>query len=101
MRRTCGWAWPPGVPVVALTNTEGDLGEFFPPGEVAERTAALADVARGVLQLTQSRRKRAVADVRASLPLTTAFFDDAIHLSPAGSDRLAEVVFRAIKKHGL
>ena len=54
--------------------------------------------AAGVLQM---RSKRAVADVRAALPLGAQHFDDALHPSPAGSDRIAEAVFQAIKLHGL
>ena len=88
-----------GVPVVVLTNPEADLGEFFTaPEELAERTAALAAVADGVLRM---RKRRAVADVRTALPLQPEFFDDALHPSPAGSDKLAEVVFQTIKFHGL
>mmetsp|Transcript_24551 Transcript_24551/g.76924 ORF Transcript_24551/g.76924 Transcript_24551/m.76924 type:complete len:261 (-) Transcript_24551:28-810(-) len=87
-----------GVPVVALSNTEADLGEFFSGEQLAERTAALREVAAGVLQM---RSKRAVADVRAALPLGAQHFDDALHPSPAGSDRIAEAVFQAIKLHGL
>ena len=86
------------MPVVALSNTEADLGEFFSGEQLAERTAALREVAAGMLQM---RSKRAVADVRAALPLGAQHFDDALHPSPAGSDRIAEAVFQAIKLHRL
>jgi len=93
-----------GVPVVALTNIELDFAELLSsgilPDEAArvERTETLAAVAGGVMQI---KGRRVVADARAALPFGAAFFDDAIHPSAAGSDRLGEVVFRAIKGHGL
>ena len=88
-----------GVPVIALTNLEADLGEFFTdPIVLAERQKALADVAEGVLQM---RRRRVVADTRKEVPLNDDFFDDAVHPKPTGSVRLADCVFQAIKFHGL
>ena len=96
-----------GVPVVALTNLEADLGEFFTPDEVPAMTDALDEVSRGVLEM---RSRRVVADARAALPINLnlppppgepRFFDDAVHLTPAGSDKLAELIFQAMKFHGL
>ena len=109
LRRTARAPPPPSsafarVPVVVLSNLDADLGEFFAVDAdvLRERTAALADVAAGVLRMRHRPvGPRAVADARAALPLTPANFDDAVHLSPAGSDRLADLIFQTIKFHGL
>lgn len=89
-----------GVPVVLLTNLEADLGEFFGPDDVGERTAALTELAEGVRRM-RSERRVLIAEARAALPLEPALFDDALHLSSAGSDKLGEIVFQSIKFHGL
>lgn len=90
-----------GVPVIILTNPEADLGAMgvFQAGEeLSERMSTLAAVADGVQRM---RTRRVVADARAALPLRAEFFDDSLHPSAAGSDKLGEVVFSAIKFHGL
>ena len=89
-----------GVPVVLLTNLEADLGEFFGPDDLTERKAALDELASGVLRM-RTERRIVVADARAAIPFGPEYFDDALHLKPMGSDKLAEVAFHAIKFHGL
>lgn len=88
-----------GVPVIAMTNLDADvagMGVGFSHSEAEEKSAAIAQLARGVLNL---RRRRAVGDARAALPLSAEHYDDSLHLSPAGSRKLAEVAFGAIKHH--
>ena len=46
----------------------------------------------------QWARKRVVVDTRAALPIGPAYFDDSLHLTAAGSDRLGEVVHQAIRQ---
>lgn len=88
-----------GVPVLAVTNIESDLSEFFAiEEECAERQATLQAVAHSVLHL---KGKRAVVDARTKLPLCAAHYDDAIHLSPAGARKLAEVIFDAMRCYRL
>ena len=48
-----------------------------------------------------SSSRRVIIDARQHVPFSTEFYDDALHLSPAGARRLAEAIFHAIKLHGL
>ena len=94
-----------GVPLVVLVNSDCDAARHgaVPPADAAARRAALDELAARVRGAAVTR-KRALADVRAAMPLDAAhadWWDDCIHPSPAGADYLAGVVHAAIVDAGL
>lgn len=91
-----------GLPVIAVTLPDADLKHhgMVPPAEAEERRAVLAAVAEGIARSCR-RRKRPLADARADLPLGPELYDDCLHPSPAGSDKLAECLYDAIHQHRL
>ena len=91
-----------GVPLVALTHLDADASHIgpVPRGEAAARRAALGELAR--LHVAACRReRRALADTRSALPFGSECFDDSMHPSPLGSDRIAELVHATMVRHGL
>ena len=91
-----------GVPVVVLTPPDADLAHhgLVPAEEAAQRRTVITEVADGLIR-TSKKSGRALADVRAALPLCAAFFDDCLHPSPDGYDRMADVIHDALHRHGL
>ena len=99
-----------GVPVVALTNLDADLRHhgMVPADEVSAREATIAEVAKRVAESCRRGQctvhgvpTRVVADARYAMPLCAEHYDDSLHLTPAGSDRLAAVVHETMRLCGL
>jgi len=94
-----------GVPVVVMTLPDADLAHHgMVPAEAADsRRKVLAQVAEGLTAVCRSKnpQRRCLSDVRDALPLSAELFDDCMHPSPAGSDRIADTVYSTLHHHGL
>lgn len=94
-----------GVPVIVVTPPDCDTTYhgMVPADERKARRSELSELARRILDSCR-RDGRAVVDARAALPMDdghSELWDDAIHMSPLGSDCLGDAVFAAIQEHGL
>lgn len=101
-----------GVPVVVVPNPPADLRfhGLVNPGDEAGEKRALERI-QAMDELGQLVVEAAAADGRAATPIVRqgddacleqdCLWDDCIHFSPAGSDKLGELVFDAIVTAGL
>jgi len=93
------------VPVVVIVNSGVDIAHFTPvPAEKKEAAAkAMVELSEGVAARA-AEEGRAVVDARVLLPVDDAhaeLWDDSLHYSPAGSQKLGDAVYEVLKAAGL
>lgn len=93
------------VPLVVVVNSGVDMEHFAPvPSERKGLVAkAMSELSEG-LSAQAAREGRAVVDARSILPMDRAhaeLWDDSLHYSPAGSQKLGDAVHRVLRAAGL
>ena len=100
-----------GVRCVVALNPDADLAHngVVPAAEAEPRRQAIAALAAALRERCE-REGRPCVDLRAVLPLgrepaeqrrNAELWDDGLHFSPRGSDRVGDAVYEVMRKHGV
>ena len=100
-----------GVRCVVALNPDADLAHngLVPADEAEQRREAISSLA-AALRERCSREGRPCVDLRAVLPLgrdpveqrrNAELWDDSLHFTPRGSDRVGDAVYEIMRKHSL